>query len=153
MKMSKLMVALPFLAVVSAGAQQATPTPSRDASDVLTIAGCVQREADYRADVKEGKGGIAGTGIGESHDFVLRSARSVSTGTLKPTGKGEPFETVYRLGGKLERELANAVGHQVAVSGYVKVEDTKGTNKVEDLPDMIVIGWHNINDQCTPQKK
>jgi len=45
------------------------------------------------------------------------------------------------------------VGHQVAVSGYVKVEDTKGTDKVEDLPDMVVIGWHNVNDHCTSQKK
>ena len=151
--MKGLMMALPLLAVVSAGAQQATPAPLRDASDVLTVAGCVQRETDYRAAVKEGKGGIAGTGIGESHNFVLRSVRTVSSDTFKPTGKREPYEVVYRLGGKLEGELGNAVGHQVAVSGYVKVEDSKGTNKVEDLPDMVVIGWHNIDDHCTSQKK
>ena len=145
---------LPLLASTSAGALQTKPQPSRDATDVLTVVGCIQREADYRTEIKEGKGGIAGTGLGESHEFVLRSARTVSAETLKPLATtGSNFEAIYRLGGKLEGEFDKAVGHQVAISGYVKVEDTKGTKKVGDLPDMVVVGWRSIADHCAPARK
>ena len=130
-----------------AGPKQAQPT--RDASDVLTVAGCVQGEAGYRSQVGQGKGGVAGTGLGESHEFVLRAVRRVSTETLKPVDKPARGEDIYRLTGKLESELGKAVGHQVAVSGYVKVKETNGTQKVEDLPEMVVIGWHNISNQCS----
>src|SRR5260221_7996946 len=124
-----------------AGPKQAQP--SRDASDVLTVAGCVQGEAGYRSQIGQGKGGVAGTGVGESHEFVLRAVRTVSTETLKPVDKPGRGENVYRLTGKMESELGKAVGHQVAVSGYVKVKETNGTQKVADLPEMVVIGWHN----------
>jgi hypothetical protein len=130
-----------------AGPTQAQPT--RDAADVLTVAGCVQGEAGYRSQIGEGKGGVAGTGLGESHEFVLRAVRTVSTETLKPIDKRGRGEDVYRMTGKLESELGKAVGHQVAISGYVKVKDTNGTQKVEDLPEMVVIGWHNISDHCS----
>jgi hypothetical protein len=102
------------------GAKQAQPT--RDAADVLTVAGSVQGEAGYRSQIGDGKGGVAGTGLGESHEFVLRAVRTVSTETLKPIDKPGRGEDVYLLTGKLESELGKAVGHQVAVSGYVKVK-------------------------------
>ena len=131
-------------------AQKPSTAPSRDTSEVLTVTGCVQRETDYRAQIHEGKGGIAGTGIGESHDFVLREVRTASSNTFKPTAAGAPkLETIYRMTGKLESELGNAVGHKVAVSGYVKEKESNGTMKVADLPDMVVVGWHNVADQCT----
>ena len=133
------------------GAKQAQPT--RDAADVLTVAGCVQGEAGYRSQIGDGKGGVAGTGLGESHEFVLRAVRTVSTETLKPIDKPGKGEDVYLLTGKLESELGKAVGHQVAVSGYVKVKETNGTRKVEDLPEMVVVGWHNISAHCSASPK
>jgi hypothetical protein len=127
--------------------------PTRDTADVLTVAGCVQGEAGYRSQIGEGKGGIAGTGLGDSHEFVLRAVRTVSTETLKPIDKPGRGEDVYRLTGDLESELGKAVGHQVAVSGYVNVKETNGTRKVEDLPEMVVIGWHNISNHCSASPK
>jgi hypothetical protein len=150
-------VALPILFGANAyagkptGVKQAQPT--RDAADVLTVAGCVQGEAGYRSQIGDGKGGVAGTGLGESHEFVLRAVRTVSTETLKPIDKPGKGEDVYLLTGKLESELGKAVGHQVAVSGYVKVKETNGTRKVEDLPEMVVVGWHNISDHCSASPK
>jgi len=38
---------------------------------------------------------------------------------------------------------------QVAVSGYVEVAKTEGTDKVKDLPRMNVVGWHVVSDRCT----
>jgi hypothetical protein len=146
--------ALPLLFGVNADAGKPADSkqaaqPTRDAADVLTVAGCVQGEAGYRSQIGEGKGGVAGTGLGESHEFVLRAVRTVSTETLKPIDKRGGGENVYRMTGKMESELGKAVGHQVAVSGYVKVKETNGTQKVEDLPEMVVIGWHNISDHCS----
>ena len=149
-----LMAALPVFFAANGYAQKAgEPKPTRDATDVLTVTGCVQREADYRAKIGEGKGGVAGTGLGESHEFVLRNVRTVYTETLKPLAKPGNFEEVYRMTGKLESELGKVVGHKVAVSGYVKEKETNGTAKVADLPDMVVIGWHNVADSCSLSTK
>jgi hypothetical protein len=149
-----LIAALPVLFGANSYAQKAGPEPaqaaqpSRDATDVLTVTGCVEREADYRSQIAEGKGTVAGT-AGQADQFVLRSVRTVSTETLKPIAKDRPrFEDVYAMTGKLEHELGNAVGHQIAVSGYVEVRKTNGTSKVEDLPRMNVIGWHLVSDRC-----
>ena len=129
----------------------ATAQPTRTAADVITVIGCVQRETEYRAEITDGKGGVAGTGVGAGNEFVLRSLQTVSNDTLKPTGtSGVRSDEVYSVTGNLERELARAVGRQVAVSGYVEVAPSQGTEKVKDLPRLNAAGWHIVSERCAP---
>ena len=137
--------------VALAGTPQDKP-PTRTAADVITVLGCVQREADYRAEVQESKGGIAGTGIGVGHQFVLRQVEHSSNDSLKPRGTSGRFEDVYTITGNLESEMEKAVGHEVAVSGYVEVADSDGTKKVEDLPRLNALGWNVTAQACRPAK-
>jgi hypothetical protein len=138
-------MALPLLVATAAVAQQ----PARSAADIITVVGCVQREADYRTQIADGKGGTAGTGLGAGNEFVLRGVRTVSTETLKPTGgPNTRFEDVYSVTGNMESELAKAVGRQVAVSGFVEVDTSAGTSKVKDLPRLNAAGWHVVADRC-----
>ena len=138
-------IAVPLLFAASAFAQQ----PGRTAADIITVVGCVQREADYRAQVADGKGGTAGTGLGAGNEFVLRGVRTVATDTLKPTGRANAaFEDVYSVTGNMESALAKAVGRQVAVSGFVEVDASAGTDKVKDLPRLNAAGWHVVSDRC-----
>ena len=141
----------------SAAADQASPArgasqaPSRSAADVITVVACVQREAEYRAKVNDGRGGVAGTGVGADNEFVLHSIRTVSNETLKPTAKpGIEPDAVYSLTGDLEREFVKAVGRQVAATGYVEVATTNTTAQVKDLPRFNVAGWHVVAESCTP---
>ena len=127
----------------------AAQEPTRAATDVITAIGCVEREADYRAQTADGKGGVAGSGVGVSNEFVLRSVRTVSSATLKPIRTGdEGQEMIYSLTGNLEKEVAQAAGAQIAVSGFVEVAPSEGTNKVQDLPRFNVVGWHKVSDRC-----
>jgi len=137
-----------FKLVAFAGRPQQPPT--RTAADVITVLGCVQREADYRAEIQQSKGGIAGTGIGAGHQFVLRRVEHSSNDTLKPRGTSGRFEDVYTITDKLEGEMDRGVGHEVAVSGYVEVAATDGTKKVEDLPRLNVVGWNITSQTCRP---
>jgi hypothetical protein len=123
--------------------------PTRTAADVITVLGCVQRESEYRAQIADGKGGAAGTGAGAGNEFVLRSLRTVSSDTLKPTAtSGIRPDEVYSVTGNLEHEMARAVGRQVAVSGYVEVAPSQGTQKVTDLPRLNAVGWHIVSESC-----
>jgi hypothetical protein len=138
-------IAAPLLVAPSARAQQA----GRTAADIITVVGCVQREAEYRTQVADGKGGTAGTGLGAGNEFVLRGVRTVSTETLKPTGRpATGYEDVYSVTGNIESELAKAVGRQVAVSGFVEVDTSAGTAKVKDLPRLNAAGWHIVSERC-----
>ena len=127
----------------------ATQTPTRSAADVITIVGCVQREADYRARTNDGKGGVAGTGVGADNEVVLHSIRTLSNETLKPTPTSRigPDE-VYSVTGDLEREVAKVAGRYVAMSGYVEVATTAGTDRVKDLPRFNAAGWHTVAETC-----
>jgi hypothetical protein len=132
------------------GSPAAGQQPTREATDMFTAVGCVQGESQYRAEIADGKGGVAGSGVGASNEYVLRAARSVSIETLKPRGTSgdQGYEVVYSLTGNLEHEVAPSLGKQIAVSGYVEVDDTAGTNRVKDLPRLNVIGWHKVSDRC-----
>ena len=138
-------IVVPLLVATSALAQQA----GRTAADVITVVGCVQREAEYRTQVADGKGGTAGTGLGAGNEFVLRGVRTVATETLKPTGRpNTDFEDVYSVTGNMESEMAKAIGRQVAVSGFVEVDASAGTAKVKDLPRLNAAGWHVVSERC-----
>jgi hypothetical protein len=134
-----------------ASGRSATPTPTRSAADVITVIGCVQRESDYRSQTADGKGGIAGTGVGAGNEVVLRSLRTVSNETLKPTAtSGIAADEVYSVTGNLESEMVRAVGRQVAVSGYVETAPSQGTEKTKDLPRLNAAGWHIVSERCDP---
>lgn len=138
-------IAMMLLVAASSLAGQA----GRTAADIITVVGCVQRETDYRTQVADGKGGTAGTGLGVGNEFVLRGVRTVSTETLKPTGRPSgTFEDVYSVTGTMESELAKAIGRQVAVSGFVEVDTSAGTAKVKDLPRLNAAGWHVVSERC-----
>src|SRR5688572_5859983 len=53
----------------AAAPQQTTATEQQ-----ITVAGCIQREADYRKARDAGRGGVAGTGVGAANEFVLINA-------------------------------------------------------------------------------
>jgi len=95
--------------------------------------------------------GTLGSGVGAGNEYVLRSVETVKADTLKPTGTSSRiYEEVYAVTGNLEHELDKAVGHTVAMSGYVEVEKSKGTEKVKDLPNFKAVGWHSVSDSCSP---
>ena len=122
---------------------------SRKAFDVITVLGCVQREADYRKTIADGKGGALGTGAGATNEYVLRSVHAVSPATYRPIATaGTNSEEVYSVTGNLEHEMTRAVGHQVAVSGYIEIAKSDGTDKVKDLPRLNAAGWHIVSDRC-----
>src|SRR4051812_37708347 len=57
----------------------------------LTITGCVEREADYRAAHGQAKGGPNGTGLGQGNEYVLTHATS---GSPVPTSGSGVTESV-----------------------------------------------------------
>jgi hypothetical protein len=131
------------------GSRTATPTSTRSASDVITVIGCVQRESEYRSQIADGKGGVAGSGVGAGNEVVLRSLRTVSNETLRPTATaGIAADEAYSVTGNLESEMARAVGRQVAASGYVETAPSQGTEKVKDLPRLNAAGWHIVSERC-----
>jgi hypothetical protein len=142
--------AVVFALVSLAAAQDNKQQPKNSGGeDILTVVGCVQKEADYRAQHNQGRGGVANTGVGESNEFVLRGANTVDKETLKPINTGGTGTNVtYTLTGRLEGELASAVGQQIAVTGYVEKADSAGTNKVKDLPNFNVESWRKVEGRC-----
>jgi hypothetical protein len=136
--------------LMTAAQQPNQKDPTRTALDVITVTGCVQKEADYRRTIANGKGGALGTGAGVANEYVLRSVETVSNATLNPTGtSARTYEEVYSVTGDLEHELGKAVGHKVAMSGYVEVAKSNGTEKVKDLPNFKAVGWHSVSDTCS----
>ncbi len=143
-------------AAVCAGVPSASVAhqPTRTAVDVITVTGCVEKETAYRTSIADGKGGTLGSGLGAENEYVLRSVQIVSNATLKPTGtSSRQYEEVYSVTGKLEHELARAVGHEIAMSGYVEVLKSNGTEEVKDLPNLNAVGWHVVSERCTATKR
>src|SRR5262245_27417399 len=114
--------AVAFALVSLAAAQDNKQQPKTSGGeDILTVVGCVQKEADYRAQHDQGRGGVANTGVGEGNEFVLRGGNTVDSETLKPINTGGSGKNVtYALAGRLEGEVASVVGQQIAVTGYVE---------------------------------
>jgi len=105
-----------------------TQTP-RASGDQVTVAGCVQREADYRRSTGAGRGGAVGTGVGVANEFVLGNATmsqgSGSSSGAAPTGTaGANSNTAYELTGPNEGRAATYVGKRVEISGVLKPTDT-----------------------------
>lgn len=134
-------------------AAQAKPEKPNERNVIVSVVGCVEREADYRKRISDGKGGTLGSGAGAANEFVLTFAKSVPTSgvhterTHTPVGTSG-LEEVYSITGNLEDELKREVGRQVEVTGYVEVDKSYGTLQVKDLPRMNISQWHRVGDFC-----
>jgi len=104
-----------------------TPSASQPATDTAqptttmgqqtTIAGCVQRETDYRRERNLGRGGVVGTGVGATDEFVLVTAPS---GSQQTGVSGGTIGTAYELTGRNENLVAAHVGKHVEIVGVLK---------------------------------
>ena len=106
-------------------------TPATGSS--ITVAGCVQRERDYRRAHNRGKGGAVGTGVGADNEYVLVQAGLVPAGTTTTTpppatttgtagtAAVAPAGTdAYELTGPNESQLSQFVDRRVEIVGRVK---------------------------------
>ena len=100
-----------------------TPTPptsgaaANQSGQKVTLIGCIQRESDYRQARDQGKGGVAGTGIGAGDEFVLTNASASTQGLKSEAG---PVDTAYELTGSNESKAKEFVGKRVEISGTLK---------------------------------
>jgi hypothetical protein len=114
--------------------QSAATQPSQ-AADQVTITGCIQREADYRAAKNMGSGGVAGTGVGAANEYILvnatvgsRASSAVGTsGTPTETGATAAAPAAYELTGANEGQAGQFVGKRVEISGKLKAAETTAT--------------------------
>jgi hypothetical protein len=133
--------AMAIAVVATAGAQTqppatASPQEPTAAAEQVTVAGCIEREADYRKAQDAGRGGVAGTGVGAGNEFVLINASIAkgtgatgTTGTTPetPTGtSGAATSVAYELTGANEGQAAEHVGRRVEISGTLKAAQVQG---------------------------
>lgn len=90
-------------------------TPAKKDAAPITVAGCVQKETDYRKANDKGRAGVAGTGIGADNEFVLINVKSASEGSA-----------AYELTGENEKLAAAHVGHRVEITGTLKAGEVGG---------------------------
>ena len=107
--------------------QSAAPQVKAQATDQVTITGCVQREADYRAANNLGGGGVAGTGVGAGNEFVLTNATiAPAAGAVGTSGTPEPSAgapAAFELTGENEGKASEFVGKRVEVIGKLKAAE------------------------------
>lgn len=101
-------------AVATTAAQTST---GKTADQQVTVAGCVEKETDYRKAHDKGRGGAVGTGIGADNEFVLTNAKTAD-GTA-----------AYELTGPNEKQLAAHVGHRVELTGRLKAQEVDASGK------------------------
>ena len=85
---------------------------TQTAGEQITVAGCVQKETDYRKEHDKGRAGVAGTGIGADNEFVLINVKT------RDDARG-----AYELTGSNEKLAAAHVGHRVEITGTLKAGD------------------------------
>lgn len=120
--------------------------------------GCVELEADFRKRTGDTRGGTLTSGAGTGNEFVLTYAMSVPTSGIKTDAtystKGTTgLEEVYTVTGNREDALKREIGRQVEVTGYVEVDNSKGTLKIKDLPRLNASSWTRVQDFCPMPKK
>ena len=147
------------LATASIGmaAEQTAAQRAGEKQVVVNIVGCVELESDFRKRTGDKRGGTLTTGAGTGNEFVLTFAKSVPTGGVTTDAHYEPtgttgLEQVYAVTGNSEDALKREIGRQVQVTGYVEVDNSKGTLKVKDLPRLNASTWTRIQDYCAMPK-
>ena len=102
---------------------QASASASAAAADQITVTGCVQREADYRKSHDDGRGGVAGTGVGAGNEFVLVDAsKDGGSSAASPTGTAGSA-AAYELTGSNEGKVGSYVGKRVEIMGKLKAAE------------------------------
>ena len=152
-------VAALLLAGPAAADQQNPNSRAAGSTPEITLIGCVESEKDYRNRLGAAKGGPAGSGAGQSNEYVLAFAKAGSADGSAPSRK-EAVGTAgqsgdYLLTGKSETELKQAVGRQVEVVGTV--EPFKANDSAQEardrLPRLTISTWHPLNDFCPAATK
>ena len=123
---------------------------------VVNILGCVEREADYRKQMGQEKGGPLNSGVGQGDEYILRYTKSVPDGpvssrTVAATGSAA-HEEIYSVTGKSEDELKAEAGREVEVTGYVEVAKSNGSLKVSQLPRLHIEKWSRVAASCPKVK-
>ena len=162
-------VAIVLAAAVTAAAEaqttaqrQGEPAPTAgQAQKEVTLVGCVEFEQDYRKRMVAGRGGVLGSGVGASDEFVLTNVRPAQSevGTAGRAGGGAARDTmpgagggVYTLTGPQEQNLKRDVGRQVEVVGTIENAGKPSTGAeltdISDLPRVAIKTWHPVGDFC-----
>ena len=113
-----------------AGASSPTQAGASAAADQVTVSGCVVSETDYRKARDEGRGGVAGTGVGAGNEFILTDASTgASRAAAGATGTSGTSAAAYELSGPGEGQLSRFVGKRVELTGKFKAGETSATGK------------------------
>lgn len=150
---SVLVLWLPVAAAQEAPATAAQASGAK--ANEVTVIGCLQREADFRAITSSGRGGVLGSGVGVNDEYVLSDARPADTNRnsrMRPRASA-PSESAavgtsgnarhFSLTGKLEDNLLRDVGRLVEVVGTV--EEATDSDR---LPRLTISVWHPVGDFC-----
>jgi hypothetical protein len=138
--------------------RQGEPAPTAgQAQKEVTLVGCVEFEQDYRKRMAAGRGGVLGSGVGATDEFVLTNVRPAQSevGTTGRAGRGAAPGAgggVYTLTGPQEQNLKRDVGRQVEVVGTIENAGKPSTGAeltdISDLPRVAIKTWHPVGDFC-----
>jgi hypothetical protein len=92
----------------------------------ISVAGCIQRETEYRQQHNAGKGGFLGFGGGLGDEYVLVNASRGADGAFGDCTTARGGEA-YELTGPGEDDLEPFVGRRVAIIGTRKEAEIDGT--------------------------
>ena len=124
-RVASAVLAAAVLSGAAAIAQTSDQSRDVETDEPITVAGCLQRESDYRRQNDSGKGGVLGTGIGRSNEYVLVDSAGECGTTLAPGA------AAYELTGDGEKNLAQFVGQRVEISGMLKAADLTADGRAE----------------------
>ena len=92
----------------------------------ISVAGCIQRETEYRRQNNSGKGGFLGFGGGLGDEYVLVNASRGADGAFGDCTTATGGEA-YELTGPGEDDLEPFVGQRVAITGIRKEAEIDAT--------------------------
>jgi len=92
----------------------------------IALAGCIQRETEYRRQNNSGKGGFLGFGGGLGDEYVLVNASRGADGAFGDCTTATGGEA-YELTGSAEDDLEPFVGQRVAITGTRKEAEIDAT--------------------------
>ena len=92
----------------------------------IALAGCIQRETEYRRQNNSGKGGFLGFGGGLGDEYVLVNASRGADGAFGDCTTATGGEA-YELTGSAEDDLEPFVGQRVALTGTRKEAEIDST--------------------------
>ena len=161
-----MVLAIGGLAAVASAQNPTAPAAARGRVGVapvpneVTVTGCVELETDYRKRMAAGRGGVLGSGVGATDEFVLTNvrpttsegARGVGTGGRSGNAGATSGGGVYSLTGPQETNLKREINRQVQVVGVIENAGKSSTGAdvkdISDLPRIAITTWNPIADFC-----